>query len=283
MQSQRRARYNGLMEPSTITTLLLDGDGVLYHEKTPVPGLLRFFNLLAERGIRWALVTNNATRTRAEYVVKLADFGIHATVDQVFTSALASASFLRHHFGPGAPIYVVGSDGLKNEMRSVGLVVCDGESVPTDAQAVIVGLDRQITYGKIAAANRLIRNGLPYFATNPDRTYPMEDGLAPGAGTIVAAVTAACGVEPRFLGKPETAFFDTALLTLGAAPEHSAMLGDRMDTDILGALRAGMSAILVLSGVTKAVDLPAYDYQPHLVLPGLEAVSDWIEGAHAPG
>lgn len=273
-------RPNGIifvMNFQSIKTVLLDGDGVLWHGRQPVPGIRRFFDVLAERGLRWGLITNNATRSAATVVEKLKGFGVAAHPDSVFTSALATADYLKGRLPDGATIFVVGEDPLKQTLAHAGYVVDTGLDVNSDAVAVVAGLDRQISYDKLKKAMRLIRGGSLFVATNPDTTYPDSDGLSPGAWAIIAAIISATDVQPVIMGKPDAPLFNAALARLGAQVESTVMVGDRLETDILGGKRLGLATILVLSGISRREDIERLDIHPDLVVNDLKALTACFE------
>lgn len=262
----------------TITTLLIDGDGVLWRLKEPMPGLSRFFDVLEQQGINWALLTNNATLTISQYQEKLEGFGIPASKDQIFSSASVTALTMQERYAPGSAFYVIGSSGLVETLTEAGFVVHNRNTRPdAEVSAVIVGMDININYYKLATATLLIRNGAAFIGTNPDRTFPAPEGILPGAGSLLAALHAATDIEPEVIGKPEKSIFEAALNHFKAAPETTAMLGDRMETDILGAQQLGIGTILVLTGVTQTDDLPRFDYAPDVVLDDISVLADELE------
>jgi 4-nitrophenyl phosphatase len=266
------------MNLTDIRTLLIDGDGVLWTQNQPMPGLNRFFGALAARGIQWALLTNNATKSQADYVAKLQGFSVQARPDQIVGSANVTALTLRRRFPAGTPLYVIGGTGLRNALADAGFTVHNGHDRPeVEIPAVVVGMDTELTYRKLAVATLLIRAGATFIATNPDRTFPTPQGIVPGAGSLIAALVAATDVEPEVIGKPAPALFEAAMEQLGATPGETAMLGDRMETDILGAQRLGLGTILVLTGVTRREDLPAFDYQPDMVCHSIAEIADALE------
>jgi 4-nitrophenyl phosphatase len=239
------------MNLNSVKTLLLDGDGVLWHGDRPAPGLDRFFDQLNARQIRWGLLTNNATRGADHLVEKFRAFGVDADPGVIFTSALATANYLSHSISPGATVYVIGEVGLQEALTSSGYVVDTSPDETAGPVAVVVSLDRTFTYEKLKKAMRLIRDGAAFIATNPDTTFPGPHGLSPGAGSLVAAVATASGVKPVIMGKPGAPLFEVAMDRLGASADTTAMIGDRLDTDILGAQRAGLRTALVLTGITS--------------------------------
>jgi 4-nitrophenyl phosphatase len=265
------------MNLNSVKTLLLDGDGVLWHGDRPAPGLNRFFDQLNARQIRWGLLTNNATRGADDLVEKFRGFGVEADPGVIFTSALATASYLGHKISPGATVYIIGEDGLQEALTSSGYVVDTSLDETVSPGAVIVSLDRSFSYEKLKKAMRLIREGAVFIATNPDTTFPGPHGLSPGAGSLVAAVAAASGVKPVVMGKPGSPLFDVAMDRLGASADTTAMIGDRLDTDILGARQLGLSTVLVLSGVSRREEIDRLGIYPDMVYEDIAALADALE------
>jgi len=254
------------MDLSTLTTLMIDGDGVLWRSDEPMPGLRRFFDALDRRGIKWALLTNNNTRTVDDYVQKLGRFGVEIDPSAVFTSSTATAAYLKQAYGEGARVHAVGMRGLIDTLRDAGFVVTTGEEVPPHpVVAVAAGMDRAITHAKIKVAMRLILAGAEFVATNTDPNFPTSDGLSPGTGMVIAALETVSGVAPRVIGKPEPPIYEAAMRHLGANPATTAMIGDRLDTDILGAQRAGIGTIAVLTGVATRAQIAEGDIRPDLI------------------
>jgi 4-nitrophenyl phosphatase len=248
--------------------LILDMDGVLWRGMEPMPGLVPFFDALRQQGIHFILATNNSTRTVAQYVDKLAGMGVEIRPDQVITSAYAAADYLLTLAAPGTPVYAVGEEGVTDALESRGFrVTAEG------ARFVVAGLDRYFTYEKMARAMQLILKGASYIGTNPDVTLPTPTDPFPGAGAILAGITAATGVEPMIVGKPEALMFQQAMARLGTRPEQTAIVGDRLETDILGGRNAGLRTILVLSGITQQDDLDVSPLQPDWVLEDIRALT----------
>lgn len=252
--------------------LIIDMDGVLWRGPEPMPGLARFFEVLGRRGLPFVLATNNSTSSMNQYVDKLAGFGIQVAGERIVTSAYATADYLREA-EPGAPVYMIGEAGLEEALKSRGFRLTVDE-----ARFVVVGLDRGITYQKLATAMHLIEKGAQFIGTNPDRTLPTPDGLRPGAGTMLAALAAASGVEPFIVGKPEPPMIQQALRVLGTDQDRTAMVGDRLETDILAGKKAGIRTILVLSGVTRREQLMESDIQPDWVLDDIGALAAALDG-----
>jgi 4-nitrophenyl phosphatase len=255
--------------------LLIDMDGVLWRGDRPMPGLADFFGLLRRRQIKFVLTTNNASRVADYYVERLAGYGIEISPAEVLTSAQATAGYLAERSAPGTPVYFIGEDGLRQSLVQGGFSLVNADEQP---RYVVVGWDRHLTFEKLAQATLYIRAGASFIATNPDRTWPSERGLVPGAGAILAAVEAATDVEPMVIGKPSPLMLQIAMRRIGAQTSTTAMLGDRLETDILGGQNAGLTTILVLSGVTKPDDLEASSVQPDLVFDDIAALTQaWPE------
>lgn len=258
-----------------IKAFIFDMDGVLYRGSSRLPGSRRLLRTLQRAGVPYVLLTNNSTRTVNQYVEKLSHLGIDAAPEQIITSAVATGLYLAERAAPGTPMYAVGMDGLHEALWQQGFRLTD-----ESAEYVVVGFDSQVTYAKLSAATLAIRAGATFIGTNPDRTIPTERGLEPGAGSILAAIEAATDVSPTIIGKPQRRVFETALKKLGARPAETAMVGDRLETDILGGLEAGLHTILVLTGVTSRDGLAGSAIQPSLVLENLETLlSAWSDNA----
>jgi 4-nitrophenyl phosphatase len=251
-----------------IRALLIDMDGVLWRGKAPMPGLGDFFGLLRGRPIAFRLVTNNAGRTPDQYVEKLAGMGVHVTRDEILTSGVATAQYLVATT-PGASVYVIGTEGFRQLLAGYGLHLSSGDR----ADFVVVGWDQELTFRKLADASILIRAGAKFIGTNPDVTWPDDQVLLPGNGATLAYLQASTGVAPLIIGKPERPMFDAALAALGADRTETAMLGDRIETDILGAQDAGLRAILVLSGASSRADLEASPVRPDWVFDDIQALT----------
>ena len=240
-----------------IKNLILDMDGVLWHGETPLPGLADFFNTLRTCGIQFVLATNNASKTPAMYVEKLARFGVTVSEDQVFTSAEATGSYVAQEYEAGAAAFVVGDVGLQTAISRRGFRLLSVEDVMAGETAVFVvaGFNPNITYPQLAAGSLLVHKGARFIGSNPDLTYPSEYGPLPGAGSFLTFLQASTGVEPTVIGKPGPLIFQMAMQKLGGTPQNTAMVGDRLETDIAGGQAAGIQTILVLSGITQQNDL----------------------------
>lgn len=247
------------MDFSTIAAVVTDMDGVLWRGDEPLPGLIEFFDTLRQRAIPFVLATNNSSKAPSDYVKKLAHLGVHdIREDQILTSGTTAVIYLKNQYALGTPLHVLGGDGLRHLLTEAGFTLAD-----TGAQAVVVGLDPQLTYEKLKRAALLIRGGAAFIATNADATIPSPDGLAPGAGTIVAALKTATDITPLEMGKPHAPMFEAALRLLGTSAENTLMIGDRLNTDIAGAQAVGLQTALVLTGVATRADVEKTGVKPN--------------------
>lgn len=241
--------------------VIIDMDGVLFRGSLPIPGASEFLGFLERMDIPFLLLTNNSTRTAKQYVTKLSDMGMRVDEEKILTTSMATAMYLSQVAPPGTEVYMVGEEGLRVELEKKGFALLDGPDVPY----VVVGYDRTFTYEKMETATLAVRAGAKFIATNPDRTYPGERGIVPGAGAILASIEAATDVAPTIVGKPQRAIFELALRLMQAEAKGAAMVGDRLETDILGAQQLGLLTILLLSGVTSAQQLESSLIVPDLV------------------
>ena len=237
-----------MIDLSAIRHLIVDMDGVLWHGDRSLPQTPQFFATLRRLGVRFVLATNNASRTVEDYQNKLAGFGVHVELDEIMTSPQATAAYLKQH-APDARIFAIGEPGLVKELQRLGLSVVPQDQ-PAGATHVVVGWDRGLTYAKLAEACLLIRAGAVFVGTNPDVTYPEARGIVPGNGATLALLRAATDIDPIIIGKPQPDMIIQSMQRMGGEPHNTAVIGDRLDTDILGGQRAGVPTILVLSGVT---------------------------------
>jgi 4-nitrophenyl phosphatase len=262
---------------STLRGVLIDLDGVVYTGRIPIPGAAEFLAEARRRGLKFLLVTNNSTTSPELVAERLHAMDIEVEPNEILTSAQAAVAYVKLHAQPGARVRIVGEAGLKHEAEQEGFVVLeDGEKA--NAEWVIAGLDRAFTYAKLASATRDIMRGAPFVATNADALLPVEGGeVVPGAGTMIAAIKTATGVEPVVLGKPEPGLFEHGLRRLGGlAATETAMIGDRLDTDIDGGRRAGLRTILVLSGVSSQAEAAVADPPPDAISPDLGSLARLI-------
>jgi 4-nitrophenyl phosphatase len=243
-----------------LQNLVIDIDGVLYRGNRVLPRTREFVKFLRDRGIGFVLATNNSTRTPRQYVAKLAEMGVTVRTDEILTSAQATASYLAGIAPTGTRVFVVGQDGLRAALQEQGF-----DLVEDDAEYVVAGMDFAICYERLAQATLQIRAGARFIGTNPDKTFPSERGIVPGAGSLLALLEVASDVAPSIVGKPEVAMMEQALARMDAVSSTTGMLGDRLETDILAGQRAGLLTLLVLSGVTDREMLYRAEVQPDLV------------------
>jgi 4-nitrophenyl phosphatase len=245
---------------------VLDMDGVLYRGHTQLPHARELLDELNAHGIPFIMATNNSMNTPEQYVTKLAGMGITVPAERILTSSLATRGWMQEEYPAGTRVFVIGMDSLHQAIFSGGYFQPAG----TDAQVVVVGADFGVNYEKLKIATLAIRNGAAFVATNGDKTFPTEEGQIPGAGSIVAAIEAAGGKAPDIVvGKPSPRMFLEAARILGIEPDETGMIGDRLDTDILGAERAGFVTVLVLTGVTRPEELEQSTIHADIVLPDL--------------
>jgi 4-nitrophenyl phosphatase len=221
------------------------------------------------------LATNNSMSTSAQYVKKLATMSIHVPASAILTSAIATRDYLLRELPADAGLSIIGMPALREQLFE-GTRFHDDPHLDTVPAAVVVGLDKAFTYEKLSEANATIRAGARFVATNTDATLPTENGLIPGAGSIVSAIQTATGVTPVVIGKPEPLMLQMALARMGIAPEEAVMVGDRLDTDIIAGERAGMLTLLVLTGVSTREEIPLSPTLPDLVFTDLNAVLEAI-------
>lgn len=248
----------------SIKNLIIDMDGVLYRGRRPLPGAQEFLHHLEEREIDYILVTNNSTRTPEEYVAVLKEMDIEVVPERILTSALATADYLGNLLPQGARLYLIGEKGLYSALAAQGF-----EFGERDIEAVVVGMDRQLTYEKLKTATVAIRQGARFVGTNPDKSFPAEETITLGTGAILAAIEAATDVTPTVVGKPEPTLFQMALQRMGATEKETAVIGDRLETDILGGQKCGLTTILLLTGISQQQDLEASDIKPDYVFQDL--------------
>jgi 4-nitrophenyl phosphatase len=258
-----------------LRALLLDMDGVLYRGDAVVPGARELLDFLHTRGIPHLFLTNNSSRTAADYAEKLLRMGIRARAEQILTSAQVAVDDLHRMAKPDDRILLIGGAGIREALAISGLTLAERY---TEASYVIVGLDRNITYERLAQASLAIQRGARFLATNGDRSFPTERGLEPGAGALLAAIHATTGVVPKLYGKPEPEMFEHALRILGTPAAFTGMVGDRYETDILGAARLGLVTIAVTTGVSSEADLRRAEPPPDLIYPSVAELRTALDG-----
>lgn len=259
-----------MTERKPIESWLTDMDGVLMHEGVPVPGADRFIKKLRDSGRPFLVLTNNSIYTARDLHARLNRIGLEVPAENIWTSALATATFLNNQH-PGGTAYVIGEAGLTTALHDAGYVMTD-----LNPDFVILGETRTYSFEALTKAIRLINDGARFIATNPDNTGPSPAGALPATGSVAALITKATGKEPYFVGKPNPLMMRSALNAIGAHSESSAMIGDRMDTDVLAGLEAGMETFLVLTGLTSRTDIDNYPYRPTNVVDSIADIVDLV-------
>ena len=247
---------------------LMDMDGVLVHEEEPVPGADRFLARLNELGRRYLVLTNNSIYTPRDLAARRRLSGLDVPVEAIWTSALATARFLEQQ-RPGGSAFAVGETGVTTALHDAGYTLTE-----RDPDYVVLGETRTYSFERITRAIRLIQGGARFIATNPDPTGPSPDGTLPATGSVAALISRATGSDPYFVGKPNPLMMRSALNALEAHSESTIMLGDRMDTDIVSGLEAGLETILVLSGVTSRAEADRFPYRASRIV---DSVADLID------
>lgn len=261
---------------SGIKGLILDMDGVLWKDTEPIVNISSVFYKIREQGWKVILATNNATRTVDQYIEIVQDFGVVLKPWQVINSAQATAKYLSDRFPNGGKVFVIGEHGLIRSLGEYGFE----SSGDDDVLAVVVGMDRSLTYQKLSQATLLIRRGIPFIGTNPDRSFPTPKGLIPGTGALLATLEVASDVKPTIIGKPSPTINQQALERLGTIPAETLVVGDRLETDIAGGQKTGCPTALVLSGVTTLEESRTWLPAPDIIESNLSAVVDkliWIK------
>lgn len=247
---------------------LIDLDGTMYNGTEKIEEACEFVRTLKARGIPYLFVTNNSSRTPKQVADKLMSFDIPASEEQVFTTSMATAQHIAQE-KKDASVYVIGEEGIRQAIEENGLSF--GEE---NADFVVVGIDRGITYEKLATGCLAIRNGARFISTNGDVAIPTERGLLPGNGSLTSVLTVSTGVEPVFIGKPESIIMEQAMRVLGTDISETLMVGDNYATDIIAGINAGMDTLLVHTGVTKREHMADYDQKPTYAI---DSLTEWIE------
>ena len=260
---------------TNIRTLIIDMDGVLWHGQNAIPGLVEFFQALEELKISFILATNNASSTSDQYVKKLAEMGVSVNKNQILTSGIATALYLSEKVNPAnTRVFVVGEEGAKQPLIDQGFTLTalyevnkDSDIVKKGADFVVCGKDHTLTWDKLATATLNIRAGAQFIGTNGDTTLPTELGITHGNGATI-------------IGKPEPIMYQQALALLNAEPTATVAIGDRLDTDILGAVRTGIRSVMVLTGVSTQDDLKDSDFQPTWVMSDIGELTKALRKQH---
>lgn len=242
---------------------LTDMDGVLVHENDALPGAAELLAGWERDGIPYLVLTNNSIFTARDLSARLRASGLHVPENRIWTSALATADFLRQQL-PGGSAFVIGEAGILTALHEAGFVMTE-----TDPDFVVVGETRNYSFEAITKAIRLIENGARFISTNPDATGPSADGPLPATGAIAALITKATGREPYVVGKPNPMMFRSALNKIGAHSKKTGMIGDRMDTDIVAGIEAGLHTVLVLTGISDSGEIEKYPFRPDEIVGGV--------------
>jgi NagD protein len=259
------------MRERKIECWLSDMDGVLVHEGRPVPGAAEFLARLTALERRFLVLTNNSIYTARDLAARLRIMGLEVPPQAIWTSALATAEFLADQ-RPAGSAYVIGEAGLTTALHQIGYVLTD-----LNPDYVVLGETRNYSFEQVTTAIRHIERGARFIATNPDPVGPSNEGSLPACGAVAAMITRATGVEPYFVGKPNPLMMRTGLNKVQGHSETTAMIGDRMDTDVVAGMEAGLHTILVLTGVTRAAEVERFPYRPSQIVESIADVLDLVE------
>lgn len=252
-----------MRKPRDIECWLTDMDGVLVHEDQPLPGAVDLIDRWLATSRRFLVLTNNSTYTARDLAARLARSGLNVPEANLWTSAMATGAFLARQPG-NKTAFVIGEAGLTTALHEAGFVLTD-----VDPDFVVVGETRSYSFEAITKAIRLITDGARFIITNPDPTGPSKDGLLPATGAVAAMITAATNRKPYVIGKPNPMMFRSAMNRIEAHSETTAMIGDRMDTDIVAGMEAGLHTVLVLTGVTTTTDVEKFPFRPDQIVSGV--------------
>ena len=258
-----------------IKSWLMDMDGVLVREQDAIPGANEFLTRLRELGLPFLVLTNNSIYTQRDLTARLRRSGLEVPEESIWTSALATAQFLEDQ-RPGGSAFVIGESGLTTALHDHGYTLSE-----RDPDYVVLGETRTYSFERITQAIRLVDAGSRFIATNPDNVGPTPEGPLPATGSVAALISRATGVDPYYVGKPNPLMMRSALNAIEAHSETTAMIGDRMDTDVVAGLEAGLETVLVLSGVTSPGETERYSYRPSRIVDSVADLIDGLDGAHA--
>jgi 5'-nucleotidase len=265
------------MKQREIHSWLMDMDGVLVREEHAIPGADVFIARLRERNIPFLVLTNNSMYTQRDLSARLRRMGLDVPEEAIWTSALATARFLENQ-RPGGSAFVIGEAGLTTALHSAGYTLNE-----LDPDYVVLGETRTYSFERISQAIRLIGAGARFIATNPDPTGPTPDGPLPATGSVAALISRATSVEPYFVGKPNPLMMRSALNAIDAHSETAAMVGDRMDTDVISGLEAGMHTVLVLTGSTSREEAERFSFRPSRIVDSIADLIDELDKTDAEG
>lgn len=259
------------MIPSNIKALILDMDGVIWKADAPIGNLPAIFKRIRERGLKFVFATNNGTKTPEEYKRKLADLGVEIDSAQMVTSAMGVAFILARQFPKGTKVFMIGEEGIRAALEEQGFEVLSVENA-SQAQVFVMGIDRNISFQKMMEATLLVRAGIPFYATNTDKTFPTPRGEIPGAGAWISVITTATGVEPVVAGKPFPYLMELSLEKLGTSKAETLVVGDRLETDIAAGQGVGCPTALVLSGVSQKSEADLWTPSINIIASDLAAL-----------
>jgi NagD protein len=242
---------------------LTDMDGVLVHENQALPGAAELLQQWTDAGTPFLVLTNNSIFTPRDLSARLRSSGLNVPEERIWTSALATADFLKQQ-SPGGTAFVIGEVGLTTALHEAGFIMTE-----TDPDYVVVGETRNYSFEAITKAIRLLLKGARFIVTNPDATGPSAEGPMPATGAIAALITKATGMEPYVVGKPNPMMFIAERNIIGAHSENTGMIGDRMDTDIVAGIEAGLHTVLVLTGISDSAEISRYPFRPDEILDGV--------------
>jgi 4-nitrophenyl phosphatase len=261
------------MLPSHIKALILDMDGVLWKAEAPIGDLPSIFRRVRERGLKFVFATNNSTKTAQQYVKVLRGLGVEVEPWQFVTSSEGAAHVVARTFPRGTKVFMIGEDGIRMALEQRGFEVLSVREA-SGAQAVVMGIDRHINFQKVVEAALLVRNGIPFYATNTDRTFPTPRGEIPGSGAWISVITTSTGIQPIIAGKPMPFLMELSLEKLGTPTEETLVVGDRLETDIAAGQAVGCPTALVLSGVSTREEAKSWAPKPTIIA---ESLSELIE------
>jgi len=249
-----------MVDRSKITSWLTDMDGVLVHEGKALDGAAELIKQWQDAGTPFLVLTNNSIYTPRDLSARLRAGGLDVPEDRIWTSALATADFLKSQ-NPRGTAYVIGESGLTQALHDVGYVQTD-----VDPDYVVLGETRNFSFENLTKAIRLINAGARFIATNPDATGPSAEGVLPATGAVAALITKATGKDPYIVGKPNPMMFRSAMRKIGAHSQSTGMIGDRMDTDVVAGIEAGLHTVLVLTGIADEAEIQKYPFRPTEIL-----------------
>ncbi len=244
-------------------------DGVLWRDQTPIGDLDKIFQQIQLHNIKFAFATNNSTKSPSQYLDKLNKFGISVKEEQIVTSSITLVELLKEKFPDGGPVHILGENGLREALQKNGFRHRDKNVI-----AVVGGLDRKINYEKLKIATLLLQQEVDFYYTNADTTFPTPEGIIPGAGSILRALEVGSGRNAILAGKPKPKMFEIAMGIINTSAESTLVIGDRLDTDILGGIEAKCLTAMVMTGISTSEDLENSAYQPHFVFENLTDLVD---------